>query len=309
MRHGTRGQVLVETAIVMPVMIFVVLGALQVMLLQHARVMAEYAAFSAARAGIVHNANWNVMRNAALVAALPIYGRTDTLTHFGAMWGKVKVLAEATELVDTAAATLEAAASDLLDIDAIGFLPDLSLVEVEVTSPVEADFERAFDAQVDAGEGIDALNYPDKEIDFDARATIASDPRLARLAVETRVLAPLKVPLVNWIIFQLWYAKQELNLAVLRSSLPEWSRFESRVAEGAHAGERLEDVVRNTEGQQAWDNFLLTSQRTKEARLLRDLALARGVYLIPLRASYAMQMQSNPFFENRRQPVWFSFAD
>jgi len=63
-------------------MVFLILGALQIMMLQHGRIMTEYAAYNAARAGIVHNANWNVMRNAAMIATLPIYKRTDTPLRF-----------------------------------------------------------------------------------------------------------------------------------------------------------------------------------------------------------------------------------
>jgi hypothetical protein len=314
--RAERGQALLEAAIVLPITIFLVLGALQLVMLEHARIMTEYAAYNAARAGIVHSANWNVMRNAAMVAALPLYERTDRVDRLLVAWGKIKVLSEATELVDTATGTLEHIAGDLLGVDVSGLLPDVSLVEVEVTSPKERDFRRGFewqDRRVAEQEQIDPrgeLAYPERELDFDDREMIAEDPRLGRLAVEVRVLYPMNIPIVNWIFFQLWYAQSELRTATLRASLSEWAQLQARIEQGDSAGMTLEQVVRNTDGEQWSDDFFLTQQRTKEARLLRDLALSRAhVYMIPLRASYAMQMQSNPYYENRRQPVWFSLSD
>lgn len=311
-RSGSRGQVLVETTIIMPVMIFAVLGALQLMVMQHARVITEYAAYCAARAGIVNNGNWNVMRNAAMLAALPVYERTDTLGNFALAYGKMEVLTEATELVDTAGATLEGVVNDLLGINlASNFLPDVSLVEVDVTSPRERDFSRAFawqQTQETLASQKDAhgrLNYPEQEVDFDSRELIREVPEIGRLAVEVRVLVPLRIPVVNWIMWQLWYAREELRLSRIEGDLLDWARFQGRVKSGAHVGKTLEEVVRDTDGRQVFDDALLTAQRTKEARLLRELATRTGNYLVPLRASYAMQMQSNLYFQNRRQPVWF----
>ena len=51
------GQALVEGALVLPAMTFLVIGIIQLVMIQHARVMTEYAAYQAVRAGIVHNAD------------------------------------------------------------------------------------------------------------------------------------------------------------------------------------------------------------------------------------------------------------
>ena len=58
------GQALVETAIIMPIVIFLVLGALQLVLIQHARIMTEYAAYNAARAGVVCEATVDALDQA-----------------------------------------------------------------------------------------------------------------------------------------------------------------------------------------------------------------------------------------------------
>jgi len=92
LRRSETGQVMVETAITMPVMIFLVLGGLQIMMLQHGRIMTEYAAYNAVRAGIVNNGDWGVMQNAAVIGSLPLYARTDTPREFAKAWLKVKAV-------------------------------------------------------------------------------------------------------------------------------------------------------------------------------------------------------------------------
>src|SRR5690349_11007130 len=80
------GQAAVESAIVMPLMVFLSLGLIQLTMVQHAKLMTEYAAFQAARAGIVWNGNNERMHDAAIVALLPTLGRTDDWVHLGERW-------------------------------------------------------------------------------------------------------------------------------------------------------------------------------------------------------------------------------
>ena len=68
-----RAQAMIESAIVIPLMTFLILGVLQLAMIQHARIMTEYAAFNAARAGIVWNADPWIMENAAIVSLMPTY--------------------------------------------------------------------------------------------------------------------------------------------------------------------------------------------------------------------------------------------
>ena len=44
------GQVAVEAALIMPLMVFMALGIIQLTMIQHAKLMTEYAAYQAARA-------------------------------------------------------------------------------------------------------------------------------------------------------------------------------------------------------------------------------------------------------------------
>src|SRR5438105_32717 len=76
---GESGGAAVEAAIILPALLVLLLCAIQIAQLQQARVMAEYAAFNAARAGIVQNGNNGAdgtsgpMHDAAVLSILPTF--------------------------------------------------------------------------------------------------------------------------------------------------------------------------------------------------------------------------------------------
>ncbi len=75
--ESTGGQAAVETAIVAPAMVFLLLGILQLTLAQQARLQLDYAAFAAARSGAVWNMDPKRMTRTALAALLPTLSRVD----------------------------------------------------------------------------------------------------------------------------------------------------------------------------------------------------------------------------------------
>ncbi len=80
-RRSEAGQVGVETALVMPLTVFLILGIMQLSMMQQARLLTEFAAFRAVRAGAIDQINCQKMNAAALEAILPSFGRTDTATN------------------------------------------------------------------------------------------------------------------------------------------------------------------------------------------------------------------------------------
>jgi len=82
-RRRESGQAAVESALVLPLMIFVILGTLQLFMMLHGRIMAEYAAYRATRAGSVNQGNCESMTHAAIGAVLPTFARTDDPTKLG----------------------------------------------------------------------------------------------------------------------------------------------------------------------------------------------------------------------------------
>ncbi|RKH41509.1 pilus assembly protein [Corallococcus sicarius] len=67
------GQAAVETAITLPLVVFLVLGTLQLFLMMQGRLMAEYAVFRATRVGSVRHGDCEAMTHAAVVALLPSF--------------------------------------------------------------------------------------------------------------------------------------------------------------------------------------------------------------------------------------------
>ncbi len=69
------GQVAVESAIVLPLFVFLILGTLQLGLMHQARLITKYAAYKAVRAGALNNGQKKVMERAALAVLLPVISR------------------------------------------------------------------------------------------------------------------------------------------------------------------------------------------------------------------------------------------
>ena len=76
MSRRESGQAVVETALVLPLTVFMILGLLQLGLLHQGRSMLKYAAFKAVRAGAIHSAKMDVMEKAAVAVLLPVIGHT-----------------------------------------------------------------------------------------------------------------------------------------------------------------------------------------------------------------------------------------
>ena len=162
---------------VLPVLIALVLGVVQLTLLAHAKLMTEYAAFCAARAGIVWSGNNERMRNAALLASLPTFGRTDELPSLG----ESLVHQESMDRSFRRLAWGGEAPSE------VNGAPLTGLIRVD-TLHRESGSSRVLE-----------------EIDFD-RVEQSASRRAGVLRVRVRYWYELKVPLANWLIFVSWYA-------------------------------------------------------------------------------------------------------
>lgn len=64
---------MVESALTLPLMVFLILGLLQLFLMMQGRLMAEYAAFRATRVGSVRHGDCEAMTHAAILALMPSY--------------------------------------------------------------------------------------------------------------------------------------------------------------------------------------------------------------------------------------------
>jgi len=169
---GEGGQAMVEAAFVLPLTVALILCTIQITQLQQARVLVEYAAFNAARTGIVQNGNAGTdgvagpMHDAAALSLLSAHGRTDGLGALAQTWARFRAREVA--------------------LRALG----LRVVQVTVLSPRRADFHRF------------GQHLGGQEIDFDDVRPEVVDANL--LSVQVRYLAELRVPLANKLIHSLW---------------------------------------------------------------------------------------------------------
>ncbi len=258
------GQAVVEAAIILPAMIFLLLCTIQLTQLQQARIMAEYAAFTAARAGIVMNANNGnsngvsdgPMRKAAVLAILPTFGRTDSFA------GIARTL-------------LKFEAQDLV-LRPFG----LGQVRVYLWGPDLAAFN-TYGQQLNG-----------KELDFDDVRPEVLPHTL--LSLQVRYLYEMKVPFANKLVQTIWMASKLGMTGGLRS----WQGWDLT---GPKLGsQRGRDAVAAS---RAMALGRTVPDGTPEGVSLTGLSLLgnTGRYFMPVEAWYTMRMQSNPFRRWARQ--------
>lgn len=222
--RGDRGQALVETAIVMPLYVFLILGILQLGLMHQARLITKYAAYKAVRAGALANADKGAMETAALAALLPLLSQSQNS-------------AEQILPVDSGMKMATKWPRFMLNI-----YPDLpfgKIATVHVCGPTSGEA---------GGSG--------GETNFDDPAQAGTGNR-TKLRVEVEFLYRMPIPFANAVIYAL------------------------------AAGQEVSSVMRMGDG----------GSQVPTIQSLKSLA-SSGVYAIPIRASYAMRMHSNPFGKN-----------
>ena len=81
-RADAPGQAMVEFLIIMPVLLFIIMGTLQFAFIYHAKITFNYATFESARAGSLNNARPFAMNNAMARALAPLYTHQDSVDAY-----------------------------------------------------------------------------------------------------------------------------------------------------------------------------------------------------------------------------------
>lgn len=89
-RHRQRGQSAVEFLIVAPILLFLILGIVQMVLLYRAKATLDYAALEAARAGAVHGADPREMRKGLEQGLIPLYATKSGAVGLAEAWGRMR---------------------------------------------------------------------------------------------------------------------------------------------------------------------------------------------------------------------------
>jgi hypothetical protein len=312
------GQAAVESALVLPLMVFMCLGIIQLTMMQHAKMMTEYAAYSAARTGIVWNGSNERMKDAAIIALLPTMGRTDSLLELGKTWAIAQLYDEALQLLawpnknGIIPATVNG--SNLFGqvrIDTVNpswYSPIQSVWKLRSGyNWKELDFDGPDSyPQVPALESKIAkffnLALPDNDEEVYRKATI--------LSIRVRYWYELRVPFANWVIFTSWWAANagvSLYGAIDRPTLDSGASVTNKSGGMSSVGLVPVKGIRHERGYDSLyqvEMAVLWGVATGSIPLLSQLVGRR--YYIPLTATYSMRMQSNFYYKwlMHLEPAW-----
>ncbi len=300
-----KGQVLVESALVMPLMIFFTLGILQMILIQHARILADYSAYAAARAGVVNSGNPVPMKAAANIAVLPAIARTNDFGSFvtAYLWylGKQAAIDLIGGVTEAAEENIGGLASQVIGSLGVLLLTQLGPNFVPTFAQVYIASNHTFNAK--------------GEVDFDTLIDPSDQAGISNSVMTVTVSFNylLQIPFANAVLFEAWVATeigQQLtgaiwNAQTKREGLEGFLRGNSNVT---GTGSRLETIGRLTmklDDQNDLDTStgkvrLRTIPKLSSLWALANANLVQGTsyYLMPIYASYSMRMHSNLFQNN-----------
>jgi len=191
------GQAMIESALVMPLFMFVIMGSLQLSLMHQARLLTKYAAYKAVRVGALTSVDHERMERAALAVVLPtITARIGPSgEHF------VSHTASAGDFVSSFARVK----SNQMPEDA-----NMKYVEITVCSPNK-----------------ELLGSGGDELDFDAEGVISSaemrnnsppgeqgwkDFDKGRLVIQVTYNYRMIIPFADMILYRMFMGQERANL-------------------------------------------------------------------------------------------------
>jgi hypothetical protein len=281
---GSSGQAAVETAIVLPLNLFLLLGIIQFGMLSQARYMAKYAAYRAVRVGAMNNANPKMMQEAAALALLPVLyipigGSADPNTD--------PTSSPASPLGILAARDLGYKA---LSTAGRGF--GLDPISVTVCGPLKGDVSGLDQSTLNGSGSNNQIDFDDPRASTEWSTGVAnsSDSLKAfihtKLRVQVQFLYIMPIPFANWII----------NRAFLGMSMPTILRM------GADSpADRINDLRPKSVSGTALDD----DAKNAYNEIVRKIWLAStglNIYVVPIFESYSMRMQSNFFLKSNPLP-------
>ena len=272
-RRHSSGQAMAETALVLPLFLFMILGILQMSLIYQATYLLKYAAYRAARTGALQSACDQTMHDSALAVLAPIIGVGYPLGSRASLWTGDGYM----DVSDGSAASYAQAIARAKLVRGPLSVP---LLKVVICGPTELHLQGA------------AKN--DNEIDFDdPRNLLWKKGRLdeqtlreferTKLRVQVQYVHQLVVPFANWIIFNSWSGMnllRELRMQRTYAPFPD-------VPGSVHSAVLIGDQGHG--------------HRRKAEYLPALAAHAKAVkrYFLPLHANYAFRMQSNLYPDSK----------
>jgi hypothetical protein len=214
-----RGQAAVETALTMPLTLFLVLGTLQLFMMLQGRLMAEHAVYKAVRVGSVNHGDCTAMTHAAVASLLP---------SFNTFLGKVGANLGASTPAEALAAGVRLRTQGVPDdnrYDPTHDAPhDRAIVWIYRESPLRAEVT------------------PASEDDFDDPDRQPNGRYGYRLEVKMIYWYPLRVPFANWVMsamFRSYFGIQQYRYVnpLMPVQTASWKQESTNNFNGVIAGE------------------------------------------------------------------------
>jgi hypothetical protein len=264
-KMGQGGQSAVETALVMPMNVFIILAIIQNGLIAQARIMAKYAAYRAVRVGVMNNARVDMMTNAALVTLLPVMAFPTGASNTGTFRNMQDTGQAATQLAEAIAAN---------KIFGGTFIQPVAVAICSPTTSMIGNVKASSFAQSGVTGSGNEIDFDDPraatEWTNDITSSISSSGFNAfmqtKLAIQVQFKYPMIIPFANMII----------SMAYLGQDLPEVMRMQTSTS-----------PIPTTS---------TASLSTLQFAQLWGLA-QHQIYLAPINASYAMRMQSDIYLQ------------
>lgn len=278
------GQALVESAIILPMFIFMLLGILQMGLIYQARYLLKYAAYRAARTGAMLHVNHKAMKQSAMAVLAPVMGLGDSYSKIDGFVSYEKKMIE------------------LRTMSFVGEMAGISLLDVVICGPTMKHLRLE---GVGSSEGNATLWIENKEIDFDAPENLLWDHSKAttnkwdqslrqfertKLRIQVQYYHQLIIPFANMIIFRSWMGMNQLKEL----------RMQSRYLVSGSAGD-VPGVAASgtTVGDRGKKNRHAIYNKGK----LVSAALLMKKFFLPMHANYAFRMQSNLYPNNEAYKI------
>ncbi len=277
----------------MPLMTFLLLGIIQLTMLQQAHLMTEYAAYQACRAGVVWNGEKTKMLRAARVALAPTIAHSNLylLAASNPIRPGVQGLLDLGDHI----AAMEAADAVLARFS----LP--TVLRLEVLNPTTA----VFNSYQSRGPSRDELEFDDVGY-FDSQGSNRSDGfagdegyrQALQLTVRMRYFYEMRIPFADWVIQTCFFAA---NAPGMLSSLHGALGRETvdPTATSVSGGDEEETAAIEAAAAETILNGAKGAPIMTKADFLALLAAREaGIIVVPLVASYTMRMQSNFYRKN-----------
>jgi Flp pilus assembly protein TadG len=277
---------MVETAMTIPLLVFLLLGVMQMSLLAQARAMTKYAAYRAARAGALNNAccssdqtcSPNIMQNEAIAALLPVIAANKVNTNDALLvTGDATTFKDAYNIVTN---TIQ---------DKYQTSPALPIVQVRICGPLQSFLtgSTTFSPQDDSTHEVDFDYAWNNEMQGSSSQQMIESVERNRLRVQVKFYVKLIIPFANAVIFNIWSLQQG---------------FASLMTGGMYVADDWEGEEYSTDldvGQGGGGNTQVGTPMAEDATdaiTLSNLAMDNvGLYYMPIYGNYAFRMQSNYF--------------